>query len=317
MEKRLFDRYLAGEYEAVYDELVALGEGVRDPAVYEDACAVAAAMMARVRQNVEMLVECLRALEYRFELEQESQPYQAPNASDILENIRKQVPSSLDLPIPDVFWQLMQKQFEEVQKRSESALSELKSNLGQQAQQDDPQVKTEVYSPPNQERSAALMRIEERFGPMPITLRAWFDVVGEVDLVGDHPKLAQYFDHSDTGGPQSDPLVVYFDPLNEDIYLDMIADDPEYAEEGFILEISPDACHKSNYSGGSPNGFALPQSGFDGTISSDDEWDGMPFIVYLRHCFAWGGFPGLAHDLKAAKAASEELAALRKDLLAF
>jgi hypothetical protein len=172
MQKPFLDRYLAGDYEGVYNELVALGKGVRDPAVYDDACAVAEAMMERVRQNVIVLIERLRTLGYRFQLEQERQPYQAPNPSEILESIRKQVPSSLDLPIPDAFWELMQKQVEQMQNQVDSALGALKNTLGQQAQASKVQAKAEVYSPPNQERSAALMRIEERFGPMPITLRS-------------------------------------------------------------------------------------------------------------------------------------------------
>ncbi len=167
--------------------------------------------------------------------------------------------------------------------------------------------------PPDDRRIAAIHDIDRDYGPLPLTLRIWFEVVGEIDLMGDHPRLSRY--HGD--GPASDPLVVGFDDGCIEVQLDMREDDPELVGTSFYFEISPDACHKSNYSGGSPNAFDLPQAGFDGKLRSDDEWDGMYFIPYLRRCFAWGGFPGLAHDPQTAAAVAEELALLTNDLLPF
>jgi hypothetical protein len=48
-------RYLAGDHEAVWADLLALGPAVRDPAVLPDAWRVACETMHRVRQGVEMI----------------------------------------------------------------------------------------------------------------------------------------------------------------------------------------------------------------------------------------------------------------------
>ncbi len=50
------ERYLAGEYEEVWNELMRLGSSVHDGAVYSDAQAVAQETMRRVRKNIEMLI---------------------------------------------------------------------------------------------------------------------------------------------------------------------------------------------------------------------------------------------------------------------
>jgi hypothetical protein len=60
------DRYLAGEHEQVWDELMALGAAVREEPLYTDALAVAHETMRRARFNVEMIIERLRATGYEF-----------------------------------------------------------------------------------------------------------------------------------------------------------------------------------------------------------------------------------------------------------
>jgi len=62
----LFDRYVAGEHEAVWMELVALGNAVREDPHAADALAVAYETMVRVEKNVRTLVERLTTLGYRF-----------------------------------------------------------------------------------------------------------------------------------------------------------------------------------------------------------------------------------------------------------
>src|SRR5262249_17433287 len=57
---------LAGEYAAVWDDLVALGPRVRQTRYLADATAVAADTMRRARQNVDLLLKRLDEMEYRF-----------------------------------------------------------------------------------------------------------------------------------------------------------------------------------------------------------------------------------------------------------
>jgi hypothetical protein len=63
----LFERYMAGEHEAVWKDLVALGPTVREDLHVHDALAVTYETMRRVEQNVRALVQRLTASGYRFE----------------------------------------------------------------------------------------------------------------------------------------------------------------------------------------------------------------------------------------------------------
>ena len=61
-------RYLDGEHEQVWTELVALGAGVRGPYILADAEAVAHETTGRVRDNVDGLTLRLTAAGYAFGL---------------------------------------------------------------------------------------------------------------------------------------------------------------------------------------------------------------------------------------------------------
>jgi hypothetical protein len=63
----LLDRYRAGEYEKVWDELVAYGAAVREEPLLSDALTVARETMRRVRANIEVLVQRLDAAGYVFD----------------------------------------------------------------------------------------------------------------------------------------------------------------------------------------------------------------------------------------------------------
>lgn len=79
----LFDRYLAGEHEEVWNELAALGPVVRNDPHAADALAVAYETMRRVETNVRKVTARLQALGYRFSAPQAHEP---PDA-----RVRKQV----------------------------------------------------------------------------------------------------------------------------------------------------------------------------------------------------------------------------------
>ncbi len=63
---RFLERYLAGEYEAVWAELVSLGPDVRNPQYLSEATAVARETMRRARHNVEFLIQRLDDMGYQF-----------------------------------------------------------------------------------------------------------------------------------------------------------------------------------------------------------------------------------------------------------
>jgi hypothetical protein len=50
----------------------------------------------------------------------------------------------------------------------------------------------EVYRPPTKETLRDLNKFEKKVGPVPLSLRAWAEIVGTVNLMGTYPKLSYY-----------------------------------------------------------------------------------------------------------------------------
>jgi hypothetical protein len=134
------ERYLAGECESVWAELLALGAAVREEPLASDAWAVAQETMRRVRHNLELLIPRLRALGYRFGAipggyHFGGYPWDRPDATV-------------------QYWP------------------------------DD-----RVFQPPPPDAARNLDELEHRVGPLPLSLRAFYLAIGEVNLVGTHPTL--------------------------------------------------------------------------------------------------------------------------------
>jgi hypothetical protein len=117
-----------------------------------------------------------------------------------------------------------------------------------------------------------------------LSLRLWFEEVGQVDLTGRHP--AWEFEYPD-------PLVV-------DAPVDYILSEFEAFEHDrgtewdrgslFEIPIAPDYLHKANISGGAPYSLAVPNAGVDGMLLWEPHQ--TTFVNYLRIAFAMGGMPG-------------------------
>lgn len=127
---------------------------------------------------------------------------------------------------------------------------------------------------PSRESRVAIIYLEREAGPLPLSLVAFWQEVGTVDLIGMHP-----------GWPTSlDPLVVY-PPEATESCLD------DYEDELFGV-LAPDDLHKDNVSGGDPYGFELPSPSADFILMNEDH--NLLFVQYLRMAILkWGGFPGL------------------------
>jgi hypothetical protein len=150
------ERYMAGEYERVWDELVALGAEVREEPLYSDALAVARETMRRVRHNIEMLIPRLQTMGYQL-------GYGWAHGRDF--------PSGPPDPI---------------------------------------------FSPPPPNVAEILAELEAYAGALPLSLRAFYEVVGAVNFVGEPPTTLLDW-HAVPGG--LDALYVY--PIAgtlEDIY---------------------------------------------------------------------------------------------------
>ena len=214
-------RYLAGEHQAVWAELTALGAGVRDDAVAADARAVAHETMSRVRRNLRLLEERLRALGYEFGVYPDGER-----------------PSGYAGPLAD----------------------------------------------PSPAVAGEIEGLQWRAGPLPLSLEAFWTVVGSVSFIGRHPAWPD----------GADPLVV--DPP-EGALADLDDWEARREEDGdeevgpFVVPIAPDALHKDNVSGGEPYGVMLSDAGADARVVHEPH--GVTFVEYLRLVILeWGGFPG-------------------------
>ena len=184
------------------------------------------------------------------------------------------------------------------------------------------------HIPPTEESLAELRALEAEFGPLPLAIEMWHEVVGAVDFTGAYPRLSAYermnpnnllmsfqgqtvrmsvfpephivgpaspADLQPNQDPTSDPLVVW--PAIEALVDEEPEsdDDEDRDEPAYSLCIAPDALHKANVSGGDGPHIAFGGAGMDSPMAGDD-WNGVSFVAYLRIAFAWGGFPGLRDE---------------------
>ena len=142
---------------------------------------------------------------------------------------------------------------------------------------------------------------------MPLSLRAWYEIVGEVDFVGGHKRLNPRGQDADV---TPDPLKV--DSIDGVLYEYEAVKENVQFETQFLVPISPDELHKQGDSGGAPYSIAMPNLGADGALLNSS-YHGT-FVEYLRLAFEWGGFPGWEGDDGAPM---NEINQLKEGLLPF
>jgi hypothetical protein len=319
----LHERYNQGDRVQVWEDLMALGPAVRQPEYIEDARAVARETMLRARHNIETLIPRLDKLGYRF-LTKERQAVddfnqfeQAMNVTQaMLAHVEKTNPGLQQILSKNGMFgalqnPLIQNTFYRSRERAADAAK---------AKPLDPMEDPAVFAPPSKNIQRRLDKVEKSTGgPLPLSLRAWCEVVGSVSLIGSHPVLAHrelesgtpmkmhmgfpmanfgaagaaaFRDVARSAGaevldrrPKGDPAMSA-DPLVVEPMFEMIAGIQEGPVE---LPLAPDGLHKSNHSGGDPYGMEIPSSQADALFT---DWHRTTFVNYLRIAFRWGGFPG-------------------------
>jgi hypothetical protein len=142
---------------------------------------------------------------------------------------------------------------------------------------------------PDRDMHADLAALEKAVGPIPLSLVAFWEEVGSVDLVGMRPDWP-------TG---LDPLVVA-PPAAGVSELDEMADMLDTLGH-FEASLAPDHLHKDNISGGAPYAVELPNKSADFVLAN--ERHAMLFVPYLRMAIlSYGGFPGLEGRANAVDA---------------
>lgn len=154
-------------------------------------------------------------------------------------------------------------------------------------------------APDVQEKIAAL---EALCGPLPASLKAWWQVVGTVCFMREPPD--EYEE------PLPDPLVVA--PIES-----VIAEFHEWASDAerrrleprFRAPIAPDELHKDDISGGAPYEIELPSPAADVVLLN--EWHNSTFVAYLREAFRWAAVPGWSRAPQTAA----RVDVIRRDLI--
>ena len=290
----LYDRYMAGDHRGVWQELVTLGAAVREEPRAADALAVAYETMRRVDANVRTLVERLTGMGYTFgggsSAAGSPQVVMGPGGQRMdLDQLMRQLggsPAAGSAPLSGLFNMV-------------AKARDLLGSTQPKATASNASGTARPHVPPGPDAAKQVIAFEKEFGTLPLSLRAFYEVVGEVNLIGSHPAL-----DPEGNAIAPDPLVVY--GLDEGL---IEFDDEDEDETPAAITIAPDDLHKANTSGGDAYAMAMPEPRADGELLNERHH--LFFVEYLRLCFRFGGFPG--YD--GAARVPSEIAALSRDLL--
>jgi len=168
--------------------------------------------------------------------------------------------------------------------------------------------------PPTGNVNDQIAGLEAQAGPLPLSLRAWYEVGGAVDLIGFNASWTIAY---------ADPLVI--DPIEAafEVLREWQGDIADGIEDTgpLCIPVGPEYVHKGGFSGGAPYQIEMPCAAADALLLN--EWHDTTFVSYLRECFRWGGFPGfdISHPMNPqhlnadAVMPPEHLALLTADLL--
>ena len=148
-----------------------------------------------------------------------------------------------------------------------------------------------VFQAPRNKDAALIKRLEKRGVHLPMSLRAWIEDVGSVNLTGSHPRLCFWEDET-FPGVHADPLMVSVDTAEIEARTDEII-----SGEGRSLDIVVgwDARAKSRLTVEDVEldcGYSvmIPTAAADAILVG--RTPATSFVEYLRLSFRWGGFPG-------------------------
>ncbi len=262
-----YDRYQSGEHEAVWADLLALGNGVHKEPVYSDALAVARETMSRARTNIEMLIVRLDQMGYRFETARDT----SPEFVEQILQFQRALAQQMEARFPALL-----ANFSRGNRFEESLLSAFDKRRAPASMLDERSVyyRAQKWSP------NLISSLESYLqGPLPVSLKAWYECIHHVSFIGSHPVLNPATPTKQSVLP--DPLAIMGLPDEVDY---------ESWETAGGYPIAVDQFFKANINRDHRYYIDFRNSSAD-TIFKD--WRNDYFVAYLRRVFKWGGFPGL------------------------
>jgi hypothetical protein len=341
----LLDRYRDGDCEAVWSDLERLGDAVHQEQYLADARAVAEETMKRVRHNAELVASRLAELGYEFATQKAvTDQFELIRASfDHLDRLQTDFPDFHPL-IHDH----MKRPVDELRQRRPELLEKLGALEEHARQERYKWTATErVVVPPAPSVADDIAQYEAfAGGSIPLSLKAWCEIVGSVHFEGTHPILSfrrpqgTLFNGAlpsfDAAGlraagavtnadlleapetlPLADPLDIDPDLTLEDDtpgtsleYLDGAKSNPVTARRIFLG--IDDRLKAGFYKSGEPYYIDVPNPATADAPFHD--WHHHNFVSFLRIAFAWGGLPGWE---RYSERPERELAYLKEGLLIF
>jgi hypothetical protein len=190
-----------------------------------------------------------------------------------------------------------------------------------------------IFAPPQPNIAEAITELERRAGILPLSLRAFYEVVGSVNFVGEPPAAwtdwraepddldALYVYSAKVALEDAETWQEQYDDLHTP-EVDLPRTDEEdicdarayfaLPRDCWLVPIAPDEWHKYDISGCGAYEIAIPNLAADARLLT--ERHRTTFVNYLRICLRWAGFPKLDR-VSGAPVAVSELSELTRDLL--
>jgi hypothetical protein len=135
----------------------------------------------------------------------------------------------------------------------------------------------DIWRQPDAERRSMLDAIEQQYGTLPIVLRAWYDIVGEVSLQGAHPNLNHHVGYQRSLAlrpeePFSDPLELEIWDYSICSFYRQATPEARDANPPFAFYFASNVDTKGGYSGSQDYHIMLPATGFDTPIFAYPPW---------------------------------------------
>ena len=277
---------------------------MRRKPVQADAIAVAEETMRRARHNIELLIARLAGMGYRFaapamerELDRINKDIAEPKFNSY--SLRQaqaavaagKLPASALNPKEHPAFKLTLGPLRKKKVALEAELERMTTMP--------PLENPRVFYPPEEQTSENLEDTERvAKGPLPLSIRSWYQHIGYVSLGGSHPAL------NPDGCATPDPLVVRSLP---DLMKGLVVG---RRNGKTVLTIAWNDLNKVGLEGGKPYTITIPDPRAD--VELENEWHQTTFVHYLRKAFEWGGFPGWERDPSAPR---DAIAALTEGLL--